>query len=62
LPILFLGSKSDLIQEICIKDDYIKDFKEKFNLYDYLPISSKTGENIQLSFESLTKEILKRIK
>jgi Ras-related protein Rab-11A len=61
LPILFLGSKSDLSEDICIKKDYISEMREAFNLYDYLPISSKTGENVQRSFESLTREILKKL-
>jgi small GTP-binding protein len=61
LPILFLGSKSDLVNDICVEDDYIEEFKEHFNLYHYLRISSKTGENVALCFESLTRQILKRI-
>ena len=61
LPILFLGSKSDLEDDICVKEDYIEEFKEHFNLYDFLRISSKTGENVELSFESLTRQILKKI-
>ena len=61
LPILFLGTKSDLIEDICIEEDYIIAYKEKFNLYDYLQVSSKTGENVAYSFENLTREILKRI-
>ena len=61
LPILFLGSKADLIEDICVKLDYVEDFKKEFELYDYLQISSKTGENVELSFENLTRKILKRI-
>lgn len=61
LPILFLGSKADLVEDICVEEEYIKEFKETFNLYDYLKISSKTGENVQNSFENLTREIIKRI-
>jgi len=61
LPILFLGSKSDLEEDICVEQDYIEEFKQHFNLYDYLRISSKTGENVELSFESLTRQILKKL-
>ena len=61
LPILFLGSKSDLTEDICVEDDYIEEFKNHFNLYDYLKISSKTGENVALSFENLSRKILERI-
>ncbi|MFX0072371.1 MAG: Rab family GTPase [Candidatus Hermodarchaeota archaeon] len=61
LPILFLGSKSDLVNDICIKEDYIQELQDHFELFDYLNISSKTGENVELSFEHLTREILKKI-
>lgn len=61
LPILFLGSKSDLVNDICVEDDYIEEFKQYFDLYDFLRISSKTGVNVELSFESLTRQILKKI-
>ncbi len=61
LPILFLGSKSDLTEDICVEEDYIEEFKNHFNLYDFLKISSKTGENVELSFENLSRKILERI-
>ena len=60
LPILFLGSKADLADDINISKDYILAFKEQFNLYDYLEVSSKTGKNVESAFESVTREILKR--
>ena len=59
LPILFLGSKADLLDDMNISKDYIMSFKEKFNLYDYLEVSSKTGNNVESAFESVTREILK---
>ncbi|TFG25743.1 MAG: GTP-binding protein [Promethearchaeota archaeon] len=61
LPILFLGSKADLTEDICVKPDYIEEFQKEFDLYDYLQISSKTGQNVELSFQNLTRHILKRI-
>ena len=59
LPILFLGSKADLTDDINISKDYIMAYKEEFNLYDYLEVSSKTGKNVESAFESVTREILK---
>ncbi|MFX1257156.1 MAG: Rab family GTPase [Promethearchaeota archaeon] len=61
LPILFIGSKSDLVNDFCIDDDYIMTYKEKFNLYDYLKISSKTGENVANTFKNITRKIINRI-
>jgi len=62
LPILFLGTKSDLVDEIMVDDDYALEFKERFNLFDYLRVSSKTGENVEKAFELLTRKILERQK
>jgi len=59
LPILFLGSKADLTDDMNISKDYIMSYKEDFNLYDYLEVSSKTGQNVESAFESVTREILK---
>jgi small GTP-binding protein len=60
LPILFLGTKNDLEEEIQVNDDYAEEFIKAYNLIDYLKISSKTGENVLQAFEILTKEILER--
>jgi len=59
LPILFLGSKADLAEDMNISKDYIMSYKEQFNLYDYLEVSSKTGNNVESAFESVTRKILK---
>ncbi len=59
LPIIFLGSKLDLVNLITIKDEFALTYKEKYNLFNFLKISSKTGENVELVFELLAKEIMK---
>ncbi len=61
IPILFLGTKLDLLDSNSIDDDYIIEFKEKYEFFEYLKISSKTGENVKRAFELLAKEILKKI-
>jgi len=60
LPILFLGTKLDLEDEIQVDDDYAQSFLNEYNLIDFLKISSKTGENVSQAFEILTKKILER--
>jgi len=60
LPVLFLGTKLDLTDEIQVDDDYALSFLEEFNLIDFLKISSKTGENVGQAFSKLTKKILER--
>ena len=60
LPILFLGTKNDLADEIMVDDDYALQFKEGLNLIDYLKVSSKTGENVESAFQILVETILDR--
>lgn len=60
LPVLFLGTKFDLTEEIQVDDDYAMSFLQQFNLIDFLKISSKTGENVAQAFELLTRKILER--
>ncbi|MFX1376030.1 MAG: Rab family GTPase [Promethearchaeota archaeon] len=60
LPVLFLGTKLDLEDEIQVDDSYATSFLEEFNLIDFLKISSKTGENVQDAFDTLTQKILER--
>ena len=60
LPILFVGTKLDLQEDIMVDDDYALQFKDQFELFNYLKISSKSGENVKEAFETLTKKILER--
>ena len=61
IPILFVGTKLDLKESISIDDKYARTFIERYNFFDYLKISSKTGENVNLAFKLLAKEILKSL-
>ena len=61
LPILFLGSKADLADLIHFEEDYITEFIEKYDFFDYMKVSSKTGLNVDNAFEILAREIVKKI-
>jgi small GTP-binding protein len=58
LPIIFLGTKLDIEDEIAVSDDYALEIMEELDLVDYIKISSKTGKNVQKSFITLTEAIL----
>ena len=60
LPILFVGTKLDLVNDIMIDDEYALSFKDQFDLFDFLKISSKSGENVLEAFAILTRKILER--
>jgi Ras-related protein Rab-11A len=59
LPIIFLGTKLDLTDLIVVEDKDAIFFKEKYGFVDYIKVSSKTDENINLAFNVLLKEIMK---
>jgi small GTP-binding protein len=61
LPILFLGTKFDLSDDVCVDDDYVKEHQDYFNLFDYMPVSSKSGLNVEQAFEKVTRKILEHI-
>ncbi len=62
LPIIFLGMKLDLADDIMVDDDYVLAFTEKFGLFDYIKVSCKSGENANKSFEILFDYIFNRKK
>ncbi len=61
LPIIFIGSKLDLMDKSMIDEEYIDDLREQFKLSDYIKVSSKTGENVELAFKKLTEKIIYRL-
>lgn len=60
LPILFLGTKLDLTEDISVDDEYAKNFMKELNLFDFLKVSSKTGHNVQEAFDLITRKCLER--
>ena len=61
IPILFMGSKFDLKDQISVKDDRALALKEEYDFFKYIKTSSKTNHNVDEAFELLTRKILERI-
>ena len=59
LPIILLGTKYDLIDEINVGDEYCMVILEKYKLTDFLKVSCKTGDNVQKALQSLYSHVLK---
>ena len=59
LPIIFLGTKLDLTELIVVEDKEALFFKKKYEFLEYLKVSSKTDENVNLAFQLLVNEIMK---
>ena len=62
VPILLIGSKLDLMDKMVIEESFIEEIKEKFNLFEFLKVSSKTGENVDLAFHKIAQKILNSLK
>lgn len=60
LPIMFVGTKIDLKDQRAVEADYAKTFMEDLNMFDYIEVSSKTGENVEESFAMIVRKILER--
>lgn len=58
LPILLVGTKNDLHDDIQVDDEFALELKEKYNIFNYMKTSSKTGENIEKSFELLVRKVI----
>ena len=61
LPIIFLGTKLDLTDLIIVEDKDAIFFKEKYGFLEYIKVSSKTDENVNLAFQLLVNEIIKEL-
>jgi len=60
IPILLVGSKLDLTNDRKInRDEALKQIKS-YNLFDYIECSSKTGVNVELIFDTIVREIMKK--
>ncbi len=53
LPLLFVGTKIDLAEKICVDDDYSTEMQKKYSCFDFMKVSSKTGENVNEIFEKI---------
>jgi len=60
-PILLLGAKLDLEFMKKVSPEEGREIAKKIKLNLFIECSSKTGENIERSFEKLTKLMLNRI-
>ncbi|MHA1745879.1 MAG: GTP-binding protein [Promethearchaeota archaeon] len=58
LPILFVGTKIDRVDDITVTDDYAKEFLEPLKLFDHIKISSKDGFGVKKAFKMIFRRIL----
>jgi len=58
IPILMVGTKLDLEQNRCISKEDAINSVQNHNIYNVIECSSKTGHNVELIFEDITKKIM----
>ncbi|MBY9014294.1 MAG: GTP-binding protein [Candidatus Lokiarchaeota archaeon] len=59
IPILMVGGKLDLQDQIVITESEILGIAKDHNLYKHIKCSSKTGVNVEIIFETLVRDILR---
>jgi len=60
IPIMLIGSKLDLEEQRVISTEQGKLIAEKNNFSAFLEVSAKTGQNINLAFQTLAEITLER--
>ncbi|MHA1195651.1 MAG: Rab family GTPase [Promethearchaeota archaeon] len=61
VPIILVGSKLDLEKIRTVSKNEALKFAKENGFLDYIECSSKTGENVEKIFETITRIMLKRI-
>jgi len=61
VPILLIGSKADLEESCSFDEEFVQNLRHKYNLFDFLKISSKTGKNVDEAFKLIAEKVIKSI-
>jgi small GTP-binding protein len=58
IPILFVGTKLDRVEDITVADDYAQEFMEPLHMFGHMKISSKDGTGVKDAFKTISRKIL----
>ena len=59
IPLIMVGGKNDLEEKRVISTEEGKEMAKKYNFFEFIECSSKTGENVEFLFNTLIRVILK---
>jgi len=60
IPVMMIGGKLDLHDRRSVYSKDAVDLAKKYQLYDYMECSSKTGENVEMIFYKLARVLSER--
>ncbi len=58
LPILLIGTKVDRVADLSVTSETAREYLDTLSLLDYVEVSAKTGQNVEMAFEMLVKKML----
>ena len=58
IPLIMVGGKNDLEEKRVISEEEGNEMAKKFNFYEFIECSSKTGENVEEIFQSISQKML----
>lgn len=61
LPILFVGTKIDLVAERSVTEEAARSYLAPLGLFDYIEVSALTGENVDEVFQRMVQKITSRV-
>lgn len=62
VPILLIGSKADLEDSTTsLDEEYIQNMQNKYDLFNFIKISSKTGRNVEKAFRQIAEKVVQSI-
>ena len=59
-PLIIVGGKSDLTNRRLVPEKDVKKIAKSHRISHYFTTSAKTGENIEITFDTLTRAIMKK--
>jgi GTPase SAR1 family protein len=62
LPIILVGTKSDLEDLIAVDEEIALYIKQTFQMVDYIKTSSKSGTNVDIAFKSIIEFLMTKSK
>ena len=61
IPIMMVGGKSDLIEKRSVSKEDGLELSQKYDFFDFYECSSKTGENIELIFDRIVRQMMANV-